>query len=146
MNKTIENYATAIYQNTMTRVQSIRDIDSKTEDIGLKKELSREAEKFNLIGEKIKAFAKKNNIKVDENNFFEKSRLWASINMTTLFDRSSRHIAEMMLLGTVMGLITCYKDRYDHKNLNAELDEILQELEDIEEENYLKLKEFLKSL
>lgn len=146
MNKAIENYATAIYQNTMTGVQSIRDIESKVEDERLKAELLREADEFNIIAERLKRFAVKNDFKVQENNFIEKSRLWASINMTTLFDRTSRHIAEMMLLGTVMGLITCYKDKYDHQNISEELDSILQQLEDLEEENYLTLKKYLKSL
>jgi len=63
-----------------------------------------------------------------------------------MFDTSTRHIAEMMLLGTVMGLLTCYKDKYDHKNISVLLDKILDKLEKLEDDNYIKLKSFLKDL
>lgn len=144
--KDMQNYANAIYQNAMVGVQSVRDIEDKVENENLKKEILSEAEKFNEIADKVKIFAEKKGFEVKENNFFEKSRLWATINMSTMFDNSTRHIAEMMLLGTVMGLVTCYKDKYDHKNVSEDLDKILLELEETEDENYLRLKKFLKSL
>ena len=142
-NKNKQTYLTAIYQNTMTGIQSIRDIESKVKDNGLKDELTREVEKFNEIRVQLEQYAEKNNLKLSENNIFEKVRLWASINMATLSDNSTRHIAEMMLLGTVMGLTTCYKDKFDHKKTDKNLDDILESLESIEEENYKILKQFL---
>lgn len=145
-NEKIKSYATAIFQNAMVGVQSIRDIEPKITDPGLKREVLFEADSFNKLAEELKAFAQKNGIEVKENNFFEKSRLWASINMGTMFDTTPRHIAEMLLLGTVMGLTTCYKDRYDHKNIDKTLDSILDKLEKIEEDNYSRLKTFLKEM
>ena len=142
----VKNYATAIYQNAMTGIQSIRDIEGKVEDPGLKRELSRELDGFNKVAENLNKFSVDNDFVLKENNFLEKSRLWMSINMATLMDSSTRHIAEMMLLGTVMGLITCYKDKHDHKQVSEELDKILEELEKMEDENYLKLKTFLKEI
>lgn len=142
----IKDYATAIYQNAMTGIQSIRDIEGKVEDPGLKRELTRELNGFNTIAEKLNKFSVENDFVLKENNFLEKSRLWMSINMATLMDSSTRHISEMMLLGTVMGLITCYKDKHDHKQVSEELDKILEELEKQEDENYLNLKSFLKEL
>lgn len=130
----------------MVGVQSIRDIEPKITDPGLKREVSFEADSFNKLAEELKAFAQKNGIEVKENNFFEKSRLWASINMGTMFDTTPRHIAEMLLLGTVMGLTTCYKDSYDHQNVDKTLDSILDKLEKIEEDNYARLKTFLKEM
>ena len=67
-----------------------------------------------------------------------------SINMSTMFDNSPRHISQLMLIGTVMGLTTVYKDRYDHKCVNAELDQILDNLEVMLDNNYDNLKVFLK--
>lgn len=142
----LKTYANAIFQNARVGSQSIRDIEDAVEDDGLKKELAREREEFNNIAERVIDFAKDNGFDVEENNFFEKSRLWASIKMTTMFDKSTRHIAEMMLLGTVMGLTTCYKDKYDHKDVSSSLDKIIDCLERTLDENYLKLKKFLKDL
>lgn len=142
----LKNYANAIFQNAMVGVQSIRDIMDKVEDFGLKKELEREANLFNKIGDDVKEFATKNKIEISENNFMEKAKMWLSVNMSTMFDRTTRHIAEMMLLGTVMGLTTIYKDKFDHAGVSTELDKIIEELEKIQDDNYLRLKTFLKDL
>ena len=142
----VKTYATAIYQNAMVGVQSIRDIEDSVQDEKLQKELDRERVGFNKIAQKVQDFAFQNGFEVQENNFFEKSRMWLSVKMSTMFNSSTRHIAEMMLLGTVMGLTTCYKDKYDHKCVSAELDEILASLEKFQDENYLNLKTFLKEM
>ena len=142
----LKQYANAIYQNAMVGVQSIRDIEDAVADEKLKEELNREREGFIDVAYNVKKFAQQNEFKVEENNFFEKSRLWVSIKMSTMFNNDTRHIAEMMLLGTVMGLTTCYKDKYDHKGVSEELDKILLSLEELEDENYLRLKTFLKEI
>jgi len=142
----LTNYANAIYQNAMVGVQSIRDIMDKVQDFGLKKELEREANLFNDIAAEVRDFAHKNKIEVKENNFMEKTKMWVSINMTTMFDKTTRHIAEMMLLGTVMGLTTIYKDKFDHAGTSEELDGIIEKLEKVQDNNYLELKKFLKNI
>ena len=55
--------------------------------------------------------------------------------MSTMTDKSNRKIAELMLMGTFMGVITCVKDKADHKNVSTEIDEILRKLKTLEEEN-----------
>ena len=64
--------------------------------------------------------------------------------MGTLFDKSTRHITQLMLVGTVMGLTTCYKDRFDYKNVNSDLDKCIERLESTLDNNYDNLKKFLK--
>ena len=142
----VKKYATAIYQNAMTGIQSIRDIEDAVQDTKLKEELSAEVEKFNQIRKRIEKFASQNGFEVQENNLIEKVKMLMSVKMATLTDKSTRHIAEMLLIGTVMGLTTCYKDQSDHKNVSDELDRVVRDLEIIEEDNYSRLKKFLKKL
>lgn len=145
MGKTkIKEYATAIYQNAMVGKQSCSDIMEKCEDDELKVELQHEYDLFDTVCDDIEKFAKVNKFKLEDNNFFEKARLWTSINMSTLFNKSARHIAQLMLLGTTMGLTTIYKDKFDHKNVSAELDKYIDNLECIMEKNYENLKQYLK--
>jgi hypothetical protein len=59
-------------------------------------------------------------------------------------DKSTRNIAEMMLLGTFMGVVTCIKDRSDHKNVSKNLDEILEKLLNFERDNIDKLLPYLE--
>ncbi len=137
-------YLNAIYQNACTAMQSIEDIVSKTKDESLIKELCTEESEYAQISKDCEKFAKKHKIEdIKENNWFEKARLWTSINMSTLMDKSTRKIAELMLLGTFMGIITCMKDKSDHKNVSAELDKIVDNLYEIERKNIDKLLPFL---
>ena len=64
--------------------------------------------------------------------------------MGTMMDKSTRNIAEMMLVGTFMGIITCIKDKDDHQDISPELDEILDKLYDFERKNIDRLLPFLE--
>lgn len=146
MDKQTTQYLNAIYQNTKTAMQSISDIICKAKDNDLVSELSREAEIYSNLSKECEKFAKENGIKnIKDNNWFEKARLWTSINIATLTDKSTRNIAEMMLIGTFMGIITCMKDKSDHKHVSEKLDEIIDKLYLFERENIDKLLPFLNN-
>lgn len=146
MDKQTTTYLNAIYQNTKTAMQSIEDIICKAKESELVNELSREAERYSQLAEECEKFAKENGIEnIKDNNWFEKARLWTSINLATLTDKSTRNIAEMMLLGTFMGIITCVKDKSDHKNVSEKLDQIIDKLYVFERENIDKLLPFLNN-
>jgi len=140
----ITKYLNAIYQNTKTALQSIEDILPKTEDTELKTELAREQDAYFVLAKECELFAKSENIEnIKDNNFIEKAKLWTSINMSTMVNSTTRHIAELMLLGTFMGIVTCYKDQFDHKGVSNELDEIVEKLKNLERDNISKLMPFL---
>ena len=142
--KTTE-YLNAVYQNIKTAVQSIEDILPKVQDQELKKELCKEQDRYALLQKECELFAKAEKIDgIKDNTWFEKAKLWSSINMSTMTNKTNRHIAELMLMGTFMGIITCEKDRYDHQNISTEIDEILRKLRQAEEDNLDNLLPFLK--
>ena len=106
----ITRYLNAIYQNTKTALQSIEDILPKTDNKELKNELAREQDAYFCIAKECELFAKSENVEnIKDNNFIEKAKLWTSINMSTLMNSTTRHITELMLLGTFMGIVTCIK-------------------------------------
>ena len=140
----ITEYINAIYQNIRTAVQSIEDILPKVKDSNLQKELANEEDKYIALEKECELFAKAEKIEViKDNNWLEKAKLWSSINMSTMTDKTTRHIAELMLLGTFMGFVTCIKDQADHKDVSKELDEILLNLKELERKNIDALIPFL---
>ena len=140
----LEKYLNAIYQNTRTAIQSIEDILPKVSDGDFVEELSREEDEYNCLSKECENFAKAEKIEdIKDNNWIEKAKLWSAINMGTMMDKSSRNIAEMMLMGTFMGIITLIKDKDDHKNVSAELDEIAEKLYQFERKNIDRLLPFL---
>jgi len=137
-------YLNAIYQNTRTAIQSIEDIIMKVQDNELISELSRQQDEYSCLCKECENFAKAERIEdIKDNNWIEKARLWTSVNIGTMMDKSTRNIAEMMLFGTFMGVITCIKDKEDHKNVSDELDEIMDKLFDFEKNNIERLIPFL---
>ena len=136
---------TSLYQNCKTAISSIKDIESAVKDENLRAELREEKDHYIAFSKKCQEM---NHEKKDlpDNNFFEKAKLWTSIKMTTLTDKSTRHTAEMMLLGSVMGTLQCYKDIADYKDAAPEYQTLCQELLDLEEQHFNKLKNFLKHI
>lgn len=137
-------YLNCVYQNIRTAVQSIEDIITKVEDSELQKELAMEQDTYYSLQKECEVYAKSQKLDIKDNNFMEKARLWGSINMSTMMDKSPRHIAELMLIGTFMGIITCYKDQDDHGGENNEIDELLERLKEVERKNIERLMPFLK--
>lgn len=136
---------TSIYQNCQTARQSIHDIEPTVEDETLRAELREELNNYDDFSLKCEAVASGSEQELPDNNFIEKAKLWTSIKMTTIADKSTRHIAEMLLLGTVMGTLQCYKDLCDYRDCDKDLLELCGDLLKLEESHFNYLKMFLKS-
>ena len=74
----------------------------------------------------------------------QKAMMWSSIKMSTMFDGSRNHIAEMMVRGTVMG-ITALRTSQSELPIepDKEIEALLLELIELEEGYEKKLKEYL---
>ncbi len=76
-------------------------------------------------------------------NFMAKGSSYISINMKTMLNNETSHIAQMLIDGTTMGITTIIKERNENNNLDDRLlgvvDKIISYLEDFVE----SLKEFL---
>lgn len=140
----ITEYLNGVYQNTRTAIQSIEDILPKVKNDEFKKELSSQEDKYIVLEKECELLAKAQKIDgIKDNSFFEKLKLWSSINMSTMTDKTTRHIAELMLMGTFMGYLTCIKDQSDHKDISPEIDEIVEKLKQLEKNNLEALIPYL---
>lgn len=134
----------SIYQNTSTAMQSINDLVKKTEDKKFIDLLNAQYKRYDKFQAKTEKLAHENQVELKDNNWFEKAKLWSSVQMSTIADNSTRHLAELMLIGTVMGTLTCYKNKIDYKNADKNNLTLLAELESMEESNFDELKKYLK--
>ena len=116
----------SMFQNTSTAMQSINDLIKKTDDKRFKDLLNAQYSRYDKFQAKIEKLAHKDGVELKDNNWFEKAKLWSSVQMSTLTDDSTRHLAELMLVGTVMGTLTCYKNKIDYKNASTPALELLQ--------------------
>lgn len=135
---------TSMYQNCQTALQSIKDIESSVENEDLRAELREETQHYQDFALRCQQLVGTGDTSLPDNNPFEKAKLWTSIKMTTLTDKSTRHLAEMLLLGTVMGTLQCYKDLSDFRDCDKNLLELCGNLQKMEESHFNYLKMFLQ--
>lgn len=143
-NELLQNYVNAIYQNINAGLQAIEDILPKIQDDGFKNLVAEMQDKYYTLSKECEVYAKSEDIKgIKDNSWLEKVKMWMSVNMSTMTDKSNRKIAELLLLGSFMGYITCIKDGADHKNISNELDEILEKLKNFQKSNIENLLPYL---
>ena len=139
-----QNYMSSLYQNARMGMQSIHDVLPKVKNAELKKILKRQYDDYETVAEELEKIAKQKNIEIKDNNWFEKMRLMISTKMSTFFDDSTRNIVTMFLLGTTMGLVQLLKDFTDYHQTDEEFDRLRDKLEEIQQNNYNELRDFLK--
>ncbi len=142
--KKSEEALAEIYRNANYAMQSIEDILPEVEHEGLKEEIRVQHDGYAQISAKAAKLAKDKGIEMKETGPIQKAMMWSSIKMSTMFDGSRNHIAEMMVRGTVMG-ITALKTTQSElpTEPDKEIEALLLELVALEERYEKRLKEFL---
>ena len=121
-------------------IQRLLDI---SKDTSFKSLLKAQYEGYQAINEKAKSLLNKNGYDEKGLNAFEKIRTSLMINIQTLTDQSSSHIAEMMIIGSNMGVIDAIKNLKKCKKANPDIMNLMEKLKTFEENNISSLKEFL---
>ena len=133
-----------IYKNAHIALQSINNVLPKCDNLSLKEELKTEYDQYEKFIGEVSSFMKEKEYEVKDVNFFTKAMLWTSINMNTLTDDSTSHLADMMVKGTVTGItelaqiLSREEGTVDDKILTY-----AKKLKDLEEGFEENLKEFL---
>ena len=125
---------------------AIHYIMDKVEDNGLKKELNRQYHKYKVISDEIHKlypeYAEDNDEEPHETNAMTRFMTWSGIEMKTMNDDSTSHLAEILMQGTNMG-ITEGRRLLNHKGEDPQINKLLDEYVEMQEEAVEKLKEFL---
>lgn len=70
--------------------------------------------------------------------------LWAGIQLNTLTDASTEHVAELMIRGNTMAITDMMKVMKANRGAKKEYCELAEEIMDFEEKNIETLKGYLK--
>jgi hypothetical protein len=132
-----------IYQNSQMGIETINQLLGITEDMEFKRYLESQYNEYNEIHESAKQLLNENGYDEKGISAFEKVRTYLMINMQTLTDKSSSHIAEMMIIGSNMGIIDATKNIKKYKGANPAFLDLMKKLLQFEENNVQELKKFL---
>lgn len=124
-------------------MDAINYILDKVEDNNFKIFLEGQYNEYEKISEKAnEIYAKYSDKKPHETNTMNKVMTWSQVNMKTLTDTSNSKIAELLLQGTNMGIIEGRK-LLNHKDVNEEINELVNNFVNMQEKCVETLKTYL---
>ncbi|MGN1371230.1 MAG: hypothetical protein ACI4XM_03020 [Candidatus Coprovivens sp.] len=124
-------------------IDAINFIIDKVTDQELKEELTRQSREYNEIIKKIsKLYPDYSKKEVHKTNTMNKVMTWYGIEIKTITDDTTSHLAEILMQGTNMGIIEGRK-LLNHKECDKEVKKILEQFISIQQKSVEKLKEFL---
>ena len=124
-------------------LDAIHFILDKVEDEEFKKTLELEYNKYKDISRRINdLYSNYSDGEAHETNAMNKAMTWWGIEMKTFNDKSNSKIAELLLQGTNMGIIEGRK-LLNHKNIDKEVEKLVDEYVTMQEDSVEKLKTYL---
>jgi len=132
-----------IYQNAQMGTSTIEQLLGIAQDEAFQRQLQSQYDEYKDITGQAKKLLRDNGCDEKGLSAFEKARTYLMINMQTLADKSSSHIAEMMIIGSNMGVIDAIKNSGKYRHADAEILGLMEKLRITEENNINALKAFL---
>lgn len=132
-----------VYQNSQMGADTINQLLDISEDTEFKETLKKQMKEYEAFHEKAKEMLNENGFDEKGIAAFEKLKTYLMINFQTLTDKSTPHIAEMMVLGSNMGVINAIKNVGKYSDAEKDILDLMKKLQKFEETNAEKLKTFL---
>lgn len=133
-----------VYENSQMGVKSLQQLLEIIEEGEFKQYLTKQLNGYEGFHAQAKEKLNANGLDEKGLTTFEKVRTYMMINVQTMMDKSNSHIAEMLIIGSNMGIVDAIKKINDYKE-SAEKDivELMENLLRFEEKNVETLKEYL---
>lgn len=132
-----------VQKNTKMAMKAIDALSGKIYDDGLSVQMARESMKYAEIYNKATDRLLSGKAAFYRDNGFQDMMLKGSVNMNTMLNTSTSHIAEMLIQGSNRGLTSMWKSVNHHERAGDVSMEIAKELMDFEKKNIERLKQYL---
>lgn len=140
MNAELLNF---IYQNSQMGVDTISQLIEISEDEKFKDYLNVQLKGYRDIHSDAKEALNENGFDEKGISAVEKIRTYIMINMKTITDKTSSNIAEMLIIGSNMGVIDAIKNLKKYNRAEKDIQKLMEKLLKFEESNIQDLKAFL---
>lgn len=133
-----------IYQNSQMGVETLNQLLPMTDNETFKKLLKLQFREYKQIHQEAKEFLNRHGFREKEIGSMEKIMAYLMIDMKTLVDKSASHISEMLIVGSIRGIIDCIKKIKQYESqADKEIVTMMKNLLKIEEINLERLKQML---
>lgn len=132
-----------VQKNTKMAMKAIDALSGKIYDDTLSVQMARESMKYAEIYNKATDRLLNGKAAFYRDNGFQDMMLKGSVNVNTMLNTSTSHIAEMLIQGSNRGLTSMWKSINHNEKAGDVSMEIAKELMDFEEKNIERLKQYL---
>lgn len=133
-----------IYRKCKTAVDAIDIAENRCSNGKFRDILILQREIYCQIADKAGAELCRYNILPADGGIMAKLELWSAVNVGTFADRSNENIAEIMINGSMMGMIDITKFINRYKNADLDVVRLAQRLIRTERNNIEVLQEYLE--
>ena len=124
-------------------IKAISYVSEKTEDDTFKRELSTQYNQYEDILNKVTDLYNTYGEVPTTSNVKNDVMTWMGVQMNTMNDKSNSKLSEMLIQGTVMGIIEGRKILNNNPNVDEHIKSTLNEFVQLQENTVTRLKEFL---
>lgn len=132
-----------IYQNSQMGVETMEQLGGITKDCEFRSFLEKQQEGYLLFHRKAKELLCESGYDEKGLGSLEKLRTYLMINIQTMMDKSTSHMAEMLINGSTMGIMDAIKKINQYQGAETRILDLMEELQKFEEKSLEKLKGFL---
>lgn len=133
-----------VYQNSQMGIETLKQIIKMVENESLEKSLEKQLTGYQDINTKAKKMLNENGYDEKGISEMEKITSYLMINMKTLTDKSSSHIADMLIKGSNMGIVEATKQLHKYEDTaEKDITALMKDLQKMEERNVEELKKYL---
>lgn len=132
-----------IYQNAQMGVITIDPLINITEDEEFKAHLSAQLDEYRSILSEARELLNKNGFEEKGLSKCSKIKTYLCVRLETARDNTPSHIAEMLILGSNMGIVDAIKNLKQYPDADEDIRNLMKRLQTFEEDNVQRLKDFL---
>lgn len=132
-----------IYQNSQMGTDTLSQLLEIAEDPNFREYLKKQLSGYEQFHRDAKQMLNDNGYDEKGIGTFDKMKTYLMINFQTMSDKSTTHLAEMLIVGGTMGIIEAIRDIRKYQEAEKDILKLMKNLQKFEEDNTEKLKEFL---
>lgn len=132
-----------IYQNTRLGMNSTDLISKKTEDPNFRKELDEYVLDYQTLEKKVSDEITNLGTVPHEKPTSEKIKTWSMLQMNTINQKSTSHLAELMITGSTMGITETTQDVKKYNLAGEPAKQLANDLITLQQNHIDRLKTFL---
>ncbi|MCD7774912.1 MAG: hypothetical protein LUG85_00735 [Clostridiales bacterium] len=132
-----------VYQNAQMAADSISVVSQKVQDEHLLSDLQTQHQQYSAITAKATAELANESKMPKEKNIVAQTAARSGIQMNTLMDKTPDHIAEIMIQGSMMGIIDMTRAIKQYEDVPKNIKALGYELVTVEENNVQRMKNYL---